>query len=114
MASQRHKIHVGDTLTPVAKQLKQKGENGVLGAVNLTGLTVKFSLVSEAGVKVVDEATTGVTVTDAANGKVTYDFQAADVANAGTFTAYFHTYSGTERDTFPSEGDEFQVIIQAL
>ena len=114
MASQRHKIHVGDTLTPVAKQLKQKGTNGVLEVVNLTGLTVKFTMVNEAGVKVVDAATTGVTVTDAANGKVTYDFQAADVVNAGTFNAYFHVYSGDERDTFPAEGDEFQVIIQAI
>lgn len=114
MASQRHKIHVGDTLTPVGKQLKQKGTNGVLGAVNLNGVTVKFTMVNEAGVKVVDASETGVTVTDAANGKVQYDFQAADVANAGTFKAYFHVYSGGERDTFPAEGEEFLVIIQDI
>lgn len=114
MASQRHKIRVGDTLTPLARQLKQKGTNGILGPVNLTGCTVKFSLCDESGTKVIDESATGVTVTDAAHGYVKYDFQLPFVLSPGEYHAYFHVYSSGERDTFPAPDDELIVQIGAI
>ena len=113
MAAETHRISVGDTLTPLACQLKQRDANGTLAAVNLTGLTVKFTLVNSAGTKVVDEGTTGVTVTDAANGKVQYDFQTADVATAGTFYGWFTVYSGTEHDTYPAGGRKLVIQIDS-
>ena len=113
MATELHRICVGDTLTPLGCQCQQKSTTGVLGAVNLTGLIVKFTMVSEAGTIVCNEVTTGVTVTDAANGKVQYDFQAADVAVAGTYYGWFTVYSGTEHDTYPVGGRKLVIEISA-
>jgi hypothetical protein len=111
MATETHRICIGDTLTPLGAQLKQRDANGALSAVNLTGLTVKFSMANSAGTVVVNEATTGVTVTDAANGKVQYDFQTADVATAGTFYGWFTVYSGAERDSYPTGNKKLIIII---
>ena len=113
MSTEVHRISVGDTLTPLGCQLKQKDDNGSLSAVVLTGLTVKFTLVNSAGTVVVNEATTGVTVTDAATGKVSYDFQAADVITAGTFYGWFSVYSGSEKDTYPAGGRKLVIEISA-
>lgn len=113
MATEKHSIAVGDTLTPLGCQLKQLGTTGTLGVVNLTGLTVKFTMVDAAGTVIVNEATTGVSVTDAANGKVQYDFQAADVVAAGTFYGWFTVYSGTEHDTYPVGGRKLVIEISA-
>lgn len=114
MAAEVHKISVGDTLTPLAVQLKQKDSNGALAAVNLTGLTVKFTMVNSAGTVIVNEATTGVTVTTAASGLVQYDFQAADVVTSGTFYGWFTVYSGTEKDTYPAGGRKLTIEIAAI
>ena len=114
MALETHRITVGDTLTPMGVQLKQRNTSGVLAAVNLTGATVKFSMVAEDGTVIVDEATTGVTVTDAEEGQVQYDFQAADVEEAGTFYGWFTVYSSGERDTYPKGGRKFVIEISAM
>lgn len=114
MATVQHDITVGDTLTPLAVQLKQKNASGTLEAVNLSGLTIKFSMCDDAGTVIVDEATTGVTVTDASSGKVQYDFQAADVDAAGTFYGWFHVYNGAERDTFPAGGRNLIINISEV
>ena len=113
MATEKHALAVGDTLTPLGCQLKQLGTTGTLAAVNLTGLTVKFTLVDSTGTVIVNEATTGVTVTDAANGKVQYDFQTGDVDTAGTYYAWFTVYSGTEHDTYPVGGRKLVIEISA-
>jgi hypothetical protein len=113
MAAEKHSLSVGDTLTPLACQLKQRDANGVLSVVNIAGLTVKFTLVNSAGTVIVNEATTGVTVTDATNGKVQYDFQTADVTTAGTFYGWFTVYSGTEKDTYPAGGRKLVIEISA-
>lgn len=111
MATENHRIGIGDTLTPLGCQLKQRDSNGTLTAVNLTGLTVKFSMANSAGTVVVNEATTGVTVVTAASGLVQYDFQTADVATAGTFYGWFTVYSGTEHDTYPAGGHKLVIEI---
>jgi len=111
MATERHTIAVGDTLTPLAVALKQRDANGALAAVNLTGLTVKFSMANSVGTLVVNEATAGVTVTNASTGLVQYDFQTADVANAGTFYGWFSVYSGDEKDTYPAGSKKLVIEI---
>ena len=111
MALETHRIVVGDTLTPMGCQLKQRNASGALEAVNLTGTTVKFSMANAAGTVVVNEATTGVSVITAASGLVQYDFQTADVAAAGTFYGWFTVYSGTEKDTYPAHNKKLVIEI---
>ncbi len=111
MATETHKLGIGDTLTPLAVQLKQRDSTGTLSNVNLSGLTVKFTMVDSSGTTIVDEATTGVTVTDAATGKVSYDFQTADVDVAGVFYGWFTVYSGSEYDTYPVGGRKLVIEI---
>lgn len=115
MATTLHRLGIGDTLTPLGAQFKQESATvpGVLTVVDLSGLTVKFTMVNEAGTVIVNEATTGVTVTDATNGKVQYDFQTADVATAGTYYGWFTVYSGTEHDTYPVGGRKLVIVISA-
>ena len=113
MTIQRHYISVGDSLTPMAVQLIRKATTGLYVAVNLTGLIVKFTLVDEAGTVIVAETTSGVSVTDAANGKVTYDFSTADV-DEGIFYGWFRAYNGTEYDTFPIGGRQLEIIVNKV
>jgi hypothetical protein len=113
MTIQRHYVSVGDTLTPMAVQLVRKSPTGLYVAVNLTGLTVKFTLVDEAGTVVVTETNTGVMVTDDVNGKVTYDFSSADV-DEGIYYGWFRAYSGTEYDTFPVGGRQLEIIVNKV
>lgn len=111
MAAQEQTRQVGDTRTAIAATLTQNGS-----AVNLTGLTTKFTMVkSEGGVKVA-ETEDNVSVTDAAAGEIQYSPQAADVDAAGTFHAYFIaevTATGAQ-DTFPAKTGDFQIIIEPL
>lgn len=111
MATERHELSVGDTLTPLAVQLKQRNASGVLTAVDLSGLTVKFTMVDSSGGMVVAETPTGVTVTAAATGLVQYDFQSGDVDTAGTFYGWFTVYNGSEKDTYPAGGRKLVIVI---
>lgn len=97
---------VGDTLSAFAVTLKNNGT-----IVNLTGKHVRFYMEDEDGVQVVAETNTGVTITNAVGGEVDYAFQADDVANSGTFYAYFRVYNAdpsvdatAKRDTYQPEG----------
>lgn len=94
-----HELTLGDTLTPLAMQIRSGGT-----VVNLTGKTVKVSMVSEAGLVVVAETTTGVTISDATSGYVEYDFQTGDIDEAGNYYLFAHVYSGGEKDTYPPNG----------
>ena len=114
MALETHDVTSGDTLTPMGCQLKQRNAAGTLAAVNLTGLTVKFTLVKEDGTVVVDEDEAGVTVTDATNGKVEYDFPGTAVVDAGDYYGWFTVYFGGERDTYPQKGRRFKIVISEL
>src|SRR5882762_10326075 len=86
---------IGDTLSLLAIQLKQDGV-----AYDLTGKSVEFSMYDALGVPIVAPTTNHVTISDPVNGYAEYDFQAADVANPGTYYAYFIVLSGGEKDTF--------------
>lgn len=106
-----HDVHKSDTANALAAQLKRKNAAGTLTAVDLTGLTVKFKMVNSSGTVVVAETETGVTVTDASNGKVTYDFQSADVTTAGEYYGYFVVYTGAESDTFPVNRRGLKIVV---
>lgn len=108
-----HDVHINDTATTIAAQLKRKNAAGTLTAVDLTGLTVKFKMVDRDGTAVIAETAAGVTVTDASNGKVTYDFQAADVDVAGEYYGYFVVYTGSEGDTFPVKRRDLKIVVHA-
>lgn len=110
-----HEIAVGDTLTPLGARLRQLGDSGVYEDVNLADKSVTFKMVAEDGTVVVAETSTGVTIVTASEGKVKYDFSAADVDTAGTYYAWFRVAdTGGETDTFPRGGRQFKVIIHAL
>jgi hypothetical protein len=62
---------------------------------------------------VVDITTTGSgTHSIFAVGQAQYDFQAADVATAGTFTACFKVDSGGETDTYPGGDVTLQIVLR--
>lgn len=111
MTLEVHELGLGDTLTPIAAQFKQKSASGTWEGVNLSGLTVKFSMVDDQGNTIVDANSSHVTVTDSATGKVSYDFQAADVANPGRFFGWFHVFSSTEHDTYPIGSRQLEINI---
>ncbi len=100
---------VGDTRVALAATLKRPDNT----AVDVTGLTVKFRMCTDAGVDKVAETSSNVTVTDATAGEVKYTFQAADVDTAGTFHAYFIVETGAgAQDTFPVVAGDMRVKIQ--
>ena len=109
-----HYINYGDSLTPLGVQLFQEDDDGQLDEVDLTSKTVKVLAVKLDGTEALAETTTGVTVTDADDGKVAYDFRSGSSAlPAGTYYFYFRVYSGTERDTFPTgrPEDRLKVVV---
>lgn len=111
MSTVRHTITVGDTLTPLGAQLLQKNASGIWEAIDLTSKTVKFRMVDDEGTVIVDDTESNVTVEDAENGKVSYDFQDADVATAGIYYGWFRVFSGSERDTYPVDGRTLEIVV---
>jgi hypothetical protein len=104
-----HTITSGDFLSPLYAQLKKKNASGVLTAVDLDGLTVKFKLVSSSGTEAIAETDTGVTVSESVSGKVQYDFSAS--LDAGIYYGWFIVYDGAERDTYPATGRKLRIVI---
>lgn len=107
------KIHLNDTRTVLPGELKQPNEAGVNTVVDLTGLTVTFKMVDQYGTAVIAETATGVTVTDATNGKCQYDFSSSGVDTAGLYYGYFIVTDGGESDHFPVTSRELTILIQA-
>lgn len=99
-------VHItkGDTLTPLRRTLYQGGE-----VVNLTGKTVTFRMVDDAGTEKV--AATSATVDDATAGEVSYSWAAGDVDTAGTYYGYFIVTSSAKDDTFPHDGKKLKIIV---
>ena len=107
----------GETLTPLGVQLQQRNASGVLADVDLTGKTVKVVVVNEYGTTVVDETTTGVTVTDATTGQVSYSIPSTVTGNN---LVYFHVYGtggdSAKYDIYPTsqpESNRMQVVVSA-
>ena len=97
----------GDTAAPIAQTLLDGNNNAVV----LTGASVKFHMEDSAGNVVVDAAAT---IPNPTGGGVQYAWQAADVANAGTFYArWIVTFAGGTIESFPDNNtNPLLVIIQ--
>ncbi len=109
MATQTHTRHVGNTRTAISATLKQEDENGDLQVVDVSSLDVHFDMYDRNGTKVVDAGT--VAKDDGVNGKVSYDFQSADVDTPGTYRAYFVVTESGEPDHFPIVNGELLIEI---
>ncbi len=109
MAEQKRQL--GDRLTALAVTIKQPNSAGVDTVVDLTGKTVEFRLVDHAGVDVVAQTATGVTVDVGTAGTCQYDFAVADVDTAGRYYAYFVVSSGGLEDTFPVEPRDLVICL---
>lgn len=106
--------HVGDTLRPLAVALTQEDEAGVSAAVDLTGLVVKFKMVNAGdGSVAVALTTTGVSITDADNGEVEYDFLTGNTITAGVYWGYFVVVDGVETDHFPVGPERYKILIDS-
>lgn len=112
MSVQYKNWRVGDSRTLVAVTLQQENEAGVITDVNLTGLVVAAKVVNAATGAVVHAlSTSGVTVTTAASGKVSFDLPDAVVAAAGIFWVSFVVTASGNTDTFPVLNNELQLRI---
>ena len=99
-ANKPHERRVGDTITVLDAQLKQRSSAGVETAVNLTGMTVTFTMIN-AATSVTKVSAAAATVVTAATGMVRYDFQTVDVDTAGIFWGTFKIVDGGEYGSFP-------------
>lgn len=95
-----------DTSPFIRIQCQDDGGN----PVDLSGATAKFLM------REVDSDTTKVdsaaTITDAANGKVQYEWSSSDTDTAGDFEAEFEiTYGDSTVETFPNADSYIEVKI---
>jgi len=87
-----------DNTSPfIAATLKDANSN----AVDLTGATVAFNMADVNDTTIVDGS--AATIVDEDAGRVQYEWQTGDTANAGSFRAEFKvTYLGGKIETFPN------------
>ena len=109
-----HRRRVGDTRTVLPVTLQQANESGVLAAVDLTGLSVTFSMVNAAsGATKIAATSTGVSVVTAASGTVNYDFLASGVDTAGVYYGTFRVTQSSETDAFPVASKGLKICIDS-
>jgi hypothetical protein len=109
-----HQRRVGDTRTVLPVTLQQPDSTGTLQPVNLTGLTVEFSMVNAAtGVTKIAKTSTGIAVVSAAAGTVNYDFSAGGVDEAGIFYGTFTVTQSGETDAFPVKRMDLKILIDS-
>jgi 5-hydroxyisourate hydrolase-like protein (transthyretin family) len=95
-----HFIAQHDTADVIERTLR----NAFGVAVNLTGATLKFSMRLKPGGAVKISALLG-TIVDAVNGRVRYEFVAANTDTSGEYEAEFQVeYSDASIQTFPNDG----------
>lgn len=101
-------IKQNDTAPPLVATLTQ-GTPAV--AINLVGATVKFIMKQGAGVAITGTCT----LTDAANGIVTYSWISADTAVNGTYDVEFEiTHASGKVQTVPNDGYKQVIIVDDL
>ena len=78
-------------------------------AIDISGATITFNMVNTVTrERKINASGTGVTITDAANGKVKYDWQAGDLDTPGVYHVYFHvTPASGNPFTFPQGGPDY-------
>ena len=102
-----HYAGSGDSLTPMGATLKRRNSAGRLVSTDLTGLTVTVIVYDEDEEEAIAETSTGVTVVDAEDGEVSYDFpEPPDNLADGWYYAVFRVYGAggesDEYDTYPA------------
>lgn len=99
-----------DEGVPLSATLQRDGS-----AHSLAGSTIKFRMETLDGTVVIEETTTGVTVTSEAAGTVQYQWQTNDLATVGVYKAYFVEITSTgKRVTYPHDGPMFLIeVIEA-
>lgn len=109
--------HVGDTRSLVYMQLTEENSAGTSTAVDLTGLSasnLKFRMVDARGTEVLAATSTGISIRDAATGKISMQLPAAAVAAAGTFYAYISLTDENSRvSVYPREEHGFVIPIES-
>jgi hypothetical protein len=109
-----HQRRVGDTRTTLSVTLQQPDSTGTLQAVNLSGLTVEFSMVNAAtGAVKISKTATGITVVSEAAGTVNYDFSEAGVDTAGIFWGTFTVTQSGETDAFPVKAQDLKILFDS-
>lgn len=102
-------IKQGDTLKPIEAVLQDE-----IGPINLSSCTVRM-IIRRVGATRVSALVRTCTLTDAANGRVTMNWQAGDTAKSGSFRAEFEiTYPDTKKMTVPNNGWVSIVILPDL
>ena len=114
MSQVTHRRRVGDLRTVLPVTLQQPDATGLLQPVDLTGLTVTFSMVDAATGSVKVAATsTGVSVVSAVAGTVNYDFSAGGVDTAGIYWGTFRVTQSGETDAFPVATKGLKILIDS-
>lgn len=111
MAEVVHARHKGDTRTVLAATLKQPNESGVNVAIDLSGLTVEFSMCDSDGQDAIGKTESGVSVTTASSGEIEYQFSAGGVDTVGKFYGSFIVSDGGAEDYFPVKPRELVISI---
>lgn len=107
---QNHRRRQGDTRTVLPVTLQQPDSAGVLQPVNLTGLSVSFTMVN-AATSTTKVSAASATIVTAAAGTVNYDFQAADVDTPGIYWGTFTVTQSGETDAFPVASKGLKILI---
>jgi len=101
-------IKQNDTSPSLQATLKDSS----LNPINLTGATVQFHMKSIDGTLKIDAS---MTVTDATNGVIQYDWQAGDTDTVGSFYAEFEvTYADDTVETFPNNSNKMIKVVRGL
>ena len=109
-----HRRRVGDLRTVLPVTLQQPDATGLLQPVDLTGLTVTFSMVDAAtGAVKIAATSTGVSVVSAVAGTVNYDFSAGGVDTAGIYWGTFRVTQSGEADAFPVATKGLKILIDS-
>lgn len=105
-----HRRHINDTQKPIYAKLRSKDGTGTWVNENLTGKTVKFRMLNEAGDVIVDDR--AASIVTATEGTVYYTFQGTEVDTLGTYYGYFVVLDGSSKsNTFPVVKDELVIEI---
>ena len=107
---QIHRRRQGDTRTVLPVTLQQPDSIGVLQPVNLTGLSVSFTMVN-AATNATKVSAASATIVTAASGTVNYDFQSADVDTPGVYWGTFTVTQSGETDAFPVAQKGLKILI---
>jgi hypothetical protein len=87
-------------------------EDSASVAIPLVGASVKLHMKSLDGVIKINEA---MTIADADNGVVQYDWQTGDTDTVGIYYIEFQvTYSDSSIETFPNSGNEVVSVVRQL